>query len=351
MPPQRLPESELDRHEILYRDSELRHQRWLARSEEKRRKEEELRQSRLANTCNSRQFDEDSFLNWYESQIKRYFATEQKRRTAQRSEQRQRLMEELAQCSFAPKHAPLDRPFSPGPGASRLHAPASTGKQAPSPPLSPWGADTGRHLEPKEQLEADELVSAQVSAMETLRALDNKEQEQRLTMRRGAVEGFAVALEENAKRVEQFASTPAGRETIAERCRNFLEANPGLDERIAMYEARTDVLCAFEEKLRTDMAAALLHRARRDTQRLQVARLRVVRELVEMQKRYEDMLRSGPAAVSTLQQFDAKLLSRVKAQPWYREAQAMSARLKHIESEEIWHRREPRELLRRSFRV
>lgn len=64
--PQR-SESQKRRYQDLYEDHEIRLQKWQAKLEEKKRKEEEELQKNIANTCSPRNFSQHQFQNWPEA--------------------------------------------------------------------------------------------------------------------------------------------------------------------------------------------------------------------------------------------------------------------------------------------
>ena len=57
-------ESQKRRYHDLYEDHEIRLQKWQAKLEEKKRKEEEEVQKNIANTCSPRNFSQHQFQNW-----------------------------------------------------------------------------------------------------------------------------------------------------------------------------------------------------------------------------------------------------------------------------------------------
>lgn len=60
-------ESQKKRYHDLYEDHEIRQQKWQAKLEEKKRKEEEEVQKNIANTCSPRNFSRHEFQNWPEA--------------------------------------------------------------------------------------------------------------------------------------------------------------------------------------------------------------------------------------------------------------------------------------------
>ena len=69
--PQR-SESQKRRYQDLYEDHEIRLQKWQAKLEEKKRKEEEEVQKNIANTCSPRNFSQHQFQSWPEAQYARF---------------------------------------------------------------------------------------------------------------------------------------------------------------------------------------------------------------------------------------------------------------------------------------
>lgn len=298
----------------------MRQRRWLARYEEKCRQEEEEMKQMRDQTRSTRTFDPEAFNDWYSSRVGSYFEAEQQRRELQQCEERQRVNEELKECSFEPQASARSEPHSPGrPGS---------GASSPDHPLV-----YGMKLQPREQVVADELVAAQVAAIESLRKLDNQERDQRFALQNAAVSELSEALEENSRRIGHVLETDEGREMLAERARDYVDLNQGLEEESALKEAQEDFKQASEEKLRANAASTLRRKARRDAQRIQLGRLQVVRELIQLQRRYTELIDSNSMAQSLIQGFDKDLVDRIKRQAWYCQARAAAERILRAEAE------------------
>jgi len=298
----------------------MRQRRWLARYEEKcRAEEDELKQ--LQNTHRSaRTFDPGVFEHWYEKRVGSYFQAGKQREHLQRCEEDRRRSEELKECRFEPQ-------------VSRCEEAPSSPRQECSGSSSPDHPPVCAELQPREQLVADELVAAQVEAIESLRKLDVQEREYRLTMQSDAVIELSRALEENSRRIGEVMDTDEGREMIAERARDYVDLNQGLEESSALKEAEEDFKQASEEKLRANAASALRRKARREGQRIQLARLQVVRDLIQLQRRYNELVDSNTYAESLIQGFDKDLVDRIKRQAWYYQARNAAERILRKEAE------------------
>jgi len=301
------------RSEMLYMDNEMRQRRWLARFEEQRRREED-EHLQLEVPRGNRKFDESSFKNWYATNTNKYFEAEQDRRQKQQSKERVRVSEERAAC----------RQFSTQASSAPKGKSTRQGGSGPSSPSS----------RPKEEkVLADELIAAQLAERDALRKLDEKEKEQRAAHEVEAEEELRLALEDNRKCLENLFSTPEGQEMMGERMRGYMSLNAGMDEVSAALEARHDFAVASEEKVRSDAAVILRRRAHSDTQRVQLARLQVVRELIHLQKRHEELVASHGVAQSLLQSFDSDLVNRIKQEAWYCEARDAAERIIRAEAE------------------
>lgn len=287
-----------ERFEVLYRDNEMRQRKWLARFSEKCQKEDhalkQLREHRKVN----RTFDRNNFKNWYNDRTDHYFRVEAERRLKHLNEEEKRLREELAEC-----HPPR----------------ILTAKKS---------RRTGKaDKEQQKQQAAEELVSAQVASLEALRALEVE----RSKISKRCEEDLRMAFEDNRKRIERFVKTVDGREMMAERAEKYKELNEGLDDESALKEAQADLMRASEEKVRADVTLALQKQTRQEEHRIQLARLQALRDLIHLQKQHEEMLCDENAAC--LESFDVELVSRIKQEPWYREAREAAERMLRAEAE------------------
>lgn len=308
-----------DRFNQLYSDNEMRQRRWLARYEAKCKREEDNVQKQLNQTRSTRAFDGRNFKEWYSTNTTKYFEGEQERRRRHESEERRRAAEDLAACKEF-KKASTEKSTPPAQSSSSDYAAREQG----SSPAAEYF---------REQI-LDGIAGDQARARASLRKLDEQEHEQRTAMQQEAVEVLKVALQDNDKCIESFVTTGEGREMLEERAREYLELNEGMDESTAALEAREDLSRASEEKLCKDAAVMLRRRARNDAQRIQLARLQVVRELIRLQKQYEeDVLASDGVSQSHLKDFDPDLVGRIKQEAWYCEARDAAERIILAESE------------------
>jgi len=311
------------RFQCLYSDSRLRQRRWQARCEERRQEEEDAVRKQLSQTRGSRPFDRGSFEEWYDWSMSRWSEGEQLRREIQRSQERRRTSEELAECSFVPEMA--TRPHSTHGGTC-----PSRGRAGAAVPV-----ESARDLE-AQQL-ADELVAAQAYHVEALSAWAARERDRHAAAEREAAAELSRELRESRGRIAQFAESEEGQEMLAERACEYVELNRGMDESAAMQEAHQDLVQATEAKLRQQAAAAFHARAKHDSQSLQLARLQVVRMLIQLQKKYEELVSAARAGHAPLpkalaQGFDQHLVAQIKQEPWYCEAREASDRALRAEA-------------------
>jgi len=290
-----------ERFEVLYKDNEMRQRRWLARYCEKLQKEDDDVKQLFDHSKTNRPYDRKNFNNWYSNNTNRYFQADAARREQHVSQEEKRLNQELAECQ----------------------APQIAAKKSVR-------AGKSKNHHQKRQV-VEELIAAQAVAAEALVALDERSQAERASREKQSAEDLKTALEDNQRRIERFVKTDDGREMMAERAFKYKELNEGLDDASALKEAQEDLMRASEEKVRADTALAFRGQTRNDEHRIQLERLQVLRELIHLQKQYEDIISDETA--TWLQSFDPDLVSRIKQEAWYREARDAAERLVRAEAE------------------
>eukprot|EP00441_Pelagodinium_beii_P020307 CAMPEP_0197671484 /NCGR_PEP_ID=MMETSP1338-20131121/76785_1 /TAXON_ID=43686 ORGANISM="Pelagodinium beii, Strain RCC1491" /NCGR_SAMPLE_ID=MMETSP1338 /ASSEMBLY_ACC=CAM_ASM_000754 /LENGTH=671 /DNA_ID=CAMNT_0043251399 /DNA_START=44 /DNA_END=2060 /DNA_ORIENTATION=+ len=307
-------ESQKRRYQVLYEEHEMRQRKWLAKFEQKQRQEEEELQYNLAATCSPRPFNRDEFKNWYSENMSRKQEKAASQVERQRSEARLKAFQELSECTFAPQ-ADVARGASkasrPPPPSGRCHGGC--------PPTADRDAKADA-----QQAMADELVAEQVAQINALRQLEHKEQDQQQNGQREFADQLEKSLEEGRRKLKLFEETPEGREYLSTRAQSYLELNHGMSEEAAMAEARGDLARASEAKLQAQAAHMRQQRANADAQQIQLARLKVAWELIQMQRRYADLLEKSSVPRSMLQGFDGMLVDRITKEAWYLEARKSS---------------------------
>lgn len=308
--PQR-SESQKRRYQDLYEDHEIRLQKWQAKLEEKKRKEEEEVQKNIANTCSPRNFSQHQFQSWYSESMNKKQEGLVNRLEKKRSEARIRAFQELSECTFTPM------------------APTWKAKRSPR---SSQSSRAGSFLsdarpvvhEGDQQAQADELVAAQVTQIDALRQLEKKEREMQDATQQVFNEFLERSLEEGRRKLKLFEETPEGREYLATRARSYLELNRGMNDSAALAEARSDLSRASEAKLHTHAAQLRQQRVQKDAQQIQLARLKVAWELIQLQRRYSQLLDKQLLPRSMLAGFDASLVERLTKEAWYVEARSFA---------------------------
>lgn len=304
------------RFQHLYQDFELRQRRLQARFEEKRRQEEEALQRQLQATSSQRTFDPGAFLDWYDGHLDRYQVQESKRKEQQRTEAQRRASEELAECSFSPQG---QKPSS----SSKRNS--LCGRRATAQPS---------RNSVKEDAGADELlvavhqlVAEQALQVEALRKFDRQDQEQEAEAELVVARDLEGAIEESRRKVQRFMETPDGREYLTERANSYMKLNPGIDQNTALREAQDDLVRASEAKLRSQFAETLRNRSQSDSQNLMMERLKVVRELIQLQRACQNLLGRRGVPHEALQGFDMQLVDRLTSEPWYAKARETAKRI------------------------
>lgn len=308
--PQR-SESQKRRYQDLYEDHEIRLQKWQAKLEEKKRKEEEEVQKNIANTCSPRNFSQHQFQSWYSESMNKKQEGLVNRLEKKRSEARIRAFQELSECTFTPM------------------APTWKAKRSPR---SSQSSRAGSFLsdarpvvhEGDQQAQADELVAAQVTQIDALRQLEKKEREMHEATQQVFNEFLERSLEEGRRKLKLFEETPEGREYLATRARSYMELNRGMNDSAAFAEARSDLSRASEAKLHTHAAQLRQQRVQKDAQQIQLARLKVAWELIQLQRRYSQLLDKQLLPRSMLAGFDASLVERLTKEAWYVEARSFA---------------------------
>lgn len=312
-------ESQRRRFQGLYEDHEMRQKKWLKRFEEKQRREEAEQRRKLGHTCQPRPFNEEEFKNWYcDSMNKKqeFLAnTEEK----QRSEARLRTFQELSKCTFTPS-APTVKAARPPPSfnSSQKSPERSLGGSI----ASSEGPRPNYVEQDSQQATADELVAAQVVQIDALRQLDMKEKDLRENGQREFADQLEKSLEEGRRKLKLFGETPEGREYLASRAQSYMELNRGMSHEAAMLEARNDLARASEVRLQKESTLMLQQRANSDAQQIQLGRLKVIWELIQLQRRYTQLLEKQTVPRSMLQGFDSKLVDRLTKEAWYIEARS-----------------------------
>merc|ERR1712066_1058542 len=92
-------------------------------------------------------------------------------------------------------------------------------------------------------------------------------------------------------------------------------------------EAQGDLVRASEARLRKQSALSLRQRLRCEAQRVQLERLKVVWELIQLQKRCQGLLASKEVALAALRGYDLRLVEELTSEAWYLEARETAAQL------------------------
>ncbi|CAE7864710.1 Haao [Symbiodinium sp. KB8] len=307
-------DSQRRRYQNLYEDHEMRKMKWQAKMDEKKRKEEEELQKSIANTCSPRHFNHEEFQNWYADRMNQQQSFEATRQEKKRSEARLRAFQELSECTFTPM-AMAPSKVSRGPKQRSGSIPTE------SRPVVHEG---------DQQATADELVAAQVTQIEAFRHLEKKEREMREATQRVFRDFLERSLEEGRRKLKLFEQTPEGREYLASRAKSYVELNRSMSHSAALTEARGDLQRASEAKLHSHAAQLRQQRAQKDAQQLQLARLKIAWELIQLQRRYTQLEKTLPR--SMLLGFDAMLVERLTRESWYVEARSFTSALSKSEA-------------------
>jgi len=312
------PAAPTRRLEALYGDYELRRQRHEARVEAKRVREEEEIREQLKATSTRRAFNKDSFQDWYKDRMGRHQSLEQARKELQRNFAELKEVEELVDCTFrplSPRSARGVRPSSPGRTLGHAGAVKDTLKGKVSAP-----AKQGQRDPQREQVLADELIAAQITAIEILRTLDLKEKDRVAALQREHARGLGNDLQETKHRLERFVESAEGRKYLLGRAKTYTDLNPGMSEAAGAAEAARDLVRASEEKLRSEADAALRERLEPLRHQLRYERMKVVYELVQLKRKCQELVSHKAIPKSLLHGFDHGILDRLTQEPWYVEA-------------------------------
>mmetsp|Transcript_103853 Transcript_103853/g.293712 ORF Transcript_103853/g.293712 Transcript_103853/m.293712 type:complete len:680 (-) Transcript_103853:172-2211(-) len=296
----------------LYLDHEVRQRRWQVRFAEKCRQEEEEVRKQLQATCSQRAFERGSFQDWYEGRLGRYHGAERTRKEMQRSEAQRRAHEELAECSFSPQAARRRPPRRRASASCRRLQIGAKADEAPK--VCPTAT-------------ANRLVAEQALQIEALRKLDRQEQQQQHQAETAAAKDLESAIEESKRKLQCFMDTNEGRKYLAERAQNYMKLNQGIDQNTAMREAQDDLVRASEAKLRSQATALVRQRVQNDLQHIQLDRLKVARELIQLQRRCQSLIGKKDVPQSALQGFDMHLVDQLTSQAWYAKAREAATRI------------------------
>eukprot|EP00913_Durusdinium_trenchii_P000871 g810.t1 len=118
------------------------------------------------------------------------------------------------------------------------------------------------------------------------------------------------SLEEGRKKLKLFEETPEGREYLATRAKSY-ELNRGMSHSAALAEARGDLSRASEGRLQTHAEQLRQQRVHKDAQQIQLARLKVAWELIQLQRRYSQLLEKQMLPKGMLAGFDSLLVERI----------------------------------------
>mmetsp|Transcript_56761 Transcript_56761/g.112877 ORF Transcript_56761/g.112877 Transcript_56761/m.112877 type:complete len:703 (-) Transcript_56761:112-2220(-) len=310
------PKSQKPRFQHLYQDFENRQRRLQERFEEKRRQEDDALQRQLQATASQRTFDPGAFLDWYDSHLDRYQVQETRRKELQRTEAQRRASEELAECSFSPQGQ------------------KATSSSKRNSICSRRGTTQTSRNSVKEDAGTDELLGAvhqlvaeQALQVETLRKFDRQDQEQEAEAELVVARDLEGAIEESRRKVQRFMETPDGREYLTERANSYMKLNPGIDRNTALREAQDDLIRASEAKLRSQFAETVRNRSQSDSQNLMMERLKVVRELIQLQRACQNLIGRRGVPHEALQGFDMQLVDRLTSEPWYAKARETAKRI------------------------
>lgn len=312
-------ESQERRCKDLYQDHQHRQQKWLVHYQEKVEHDEQELQRQVESTCSPRRFRSEEFKSWYNESMSKNQELAAKRVERQRSEARMKAFHELSECTFAPVLKTTVKVNQPPPCMSARSAGGSVMSEAPLVKTT--------SLSERDQAQADEIVAAQVAQIDAMRQLDSKEKELRIAGLRDCAETLERSLEEGRRKLQLFEDTPEGHEYLASRAQSYVDLNPGVSPKAAMAEARNDLAQASESKLQTQAAQMRQQRANADSQQMQLARLKVAWELIQLQRRYTELIEKNLVPKSMLQGFDAGLVDRMTNEPWYPQAKLAAKNL------------------------
>lgn len=250
---------------------------------------------------------------------------EVKQAERQRSEARAKAFQEISECTFAPVPQSTVKASQPPPSTSSKSVGGSVMSEALPAKLSLTDRDF--HERDSRQAQADEIVAAQVAQIDAMRQLDIKEKDFRVAALRDSAVTLERSLEEGQRKLKLFEDTPEGHEYLTGRAQSYLDLNPGMSQEAAMAEARNDLAQASETKLQAQAAQMKQQRSNADAQQIQLARLKVAWELIQLQRRYTELFEKKLVPKSMLQGFDAGLVDRLAKEPWYAQAKTAARSL------------------------
>lgn len=301
------------RFQNLYRDNEIRQRKWLARRVEKGKEEAQEFYAEKSGSRGARSFDHRAFHNWYSDRMGNHVGAVQARRDKQLAVERLRAEEEAAQCTFRPQTR-----------ARLASRPAAA---------EGWTSPTARRCTSEDRAMAEELAASQAGQVEAIHRLDVQQAEHEAAAKCDSDTRLSLVLAECSAEMERFAQTSEGRRALSEKVRQRMAQQEGLTEDTAMQEVRDGLARSAEAKLRLEAAEALQAQIHADTQRMNLARLLVVRALIRLHGRHEELITSRCVPPHLLQGFDLELVDSIKAAPWYQEARASADRSLRNEAE------------------
>lgn len=291
--------------------------------EEKQRRQEEEERQQIEATRSGRAFDREAFLDWYAERMARKQDREELRREQRSSASRAQREEELVTCSFQPRSA---SPLRLGEIPSHIaHSQASVLR--PPTEIAPLT---------EEEKQANSLLVEQSLKLQALRALTVKEQEAAMAVRREAIDGFELAVEESRRKLSGFVESEEGRAYLEDRARRYAEMNEGMDEEEGMREAHEDLVRATEERLRAHAEAAIRRRVERTAQEILVERLEALHGLIQLHRRMQELRAAcGASPPSSLQCFDSQAVDRHSQEQWYLDARELAKLLQQAEAPDV----------------
>lgn len=300
------------RFQNLYRDNEVRQRKWLARRAEKCKEEVQEAMEKSAGR-GARSFDHRAFNNWYSDRMGNHVGAAQARRDKQLAVERLREEEEAAHCTFKPQTR------------TRLASRPAVAEG--------WTSPTARRCTSEDRAVAEELIAAQAEQVEAIRKLDAQQVEHEAAAKCDSDTRLSLVLAECSAEMERFAQTSEGMRALSEKVCQRMAQQEGLTEDAAMLEVREGLARSAEAKLRQEAGEALQAQIHADAQRMNLARLLVVRALIRLHGRHEELITSRSVPPHLLQGFDLELLDSIKAAPWYQEARASADRSLRNEAE------------------
>lgn len=313
--PSRVPRRESPpRFESLYQDHKLRMSRQRARLQDKGKAEELKLQQQRRESSVGRGFDGKAFNEWYTNRLKQHKDMQVKHAKIRSSKRRDDVENETAQCTFCPRSASPKRLGAVSADLSTGAVNIADGSVNPKPLY--------------EQVSVDQMATDQAQVLQSLQRTCAKEQSARESVQIKAIHGFNLAAEESRRKILVFAETAEGTGYLAERARRYLELNQGMDEKTGWAQALEDLAKASETRLRAQTETALSKQLQLNTQQWLLARMQLLLELVQVQRRYRDYSASTSVSNHLPGSFDAGLVQRLVQETWYAEARNIVSRLR-----------------------